>query len=302
MNEQLERIRKSLRDLHPQNRIVTSRLYPGIEFSELTLAAGPVPVQYRMPRPILLIHCCRTGQISWSTENGDRFELNPGDFSLYNLEAGTDAVITVPSGLYEGLSICVDWEEVSAHPPELLDGTGIFRDALREKCRRNGSCRLLAGNEQTEHIFSAFCGQPENLQPAYRRLKVLELLLYLAGLDGTPCRQAAEYPSEQAGLVREIHDWLTGHMEQRITIEELSRQYPINPTTLKTAFKAVYGSSIAAHMKEHRMELAARLLRESDLTIAEIAQEVGYDSQSKFTAAFKAVFHLLPKEYRKGAG
>ena len=47
------------------------------------------------------------------------------------------------------------------------------------------------------------------------------------------------------------------------------------------------------------MEQAAKLLRESDLSIAGVAQAVGYDSQSKFTAAFKEHFSLLPTAYRR---
>lgn len=105
--------------------------------------------------------------------------------------------------------------------------------------------------------------------------------------------------AEQVKIIREIHDHLTEHMEQRVTIEELAHQYLINPTTLKTVFKEVYGNSLAAHMKEHRMEKAASLLRETDLSVAEIAGQVGYESQSKFTAAFKEQFGQLPKEYRR---
>ncbi len=41
------------------------------------------------------------------------------------------------------------------------------------------------------------------------------------------------------------------------------------------------------------------MLRESNMSIADIAQAVGYDSQSKFTAAFKAFFQVLPKDYKK---
>ena len=47
------------------------------------------------------------------------------------------------------------------------------------------------------------------------------------------------------------------------------------------------------------MEQAAKLLKESNMSIAEIAQTVGYDSQSKFTVAFKSFFQVLPREYRK---
>ena len=105
--------------------------------------------------------------------------------------------------------------------------------------------------------------------------------------------------AQQVQLIRQIHDYLLTHMEQRITIEELTHLYPSNPTTLKEVFKDVYGTSIAAHLKKHRMEKAAQLLRETDLPVAEVARQVGYESQSKFTAAFKEQYGQLPKEYRR---
>ena len=109
----------------------------------------------------------------------------------------------------------------------------------------------------------------------------------------------AEYQSEQIEVVRRIHEQLTQNIGQRITIEALSKQYSMNPTTLKTVFKSVYGNSLAAHIREHRMEMAAQLLRETDLSMAAIGQQVGYESQSKFTAAFKAYYKMPPSEYRK---
>ena len=105
--------------------------------------------------------------------------------------------------------------------------------------------------------------------------------------------------AEQVQLIREIHDYLTEHMDRRITIDELAHLYPINPTTLKEVFKSVYGTSIAAHLKEHRLEKASQLLRETGLSVAEIARQVGYESQSKFTAAFKEQYGLLPTAYRR---
>lgn len=130
--------------------------------------------------------------------------------------------------------------------------------------------------------------------------KMIEQIMRIAcpELECTPKKHPAEYQPSQLEIIREIHDNLLQNMERRVTIEELSKTYLMNPTTLKAAFKAVYGTSIAAHIKEHRMEQAAHLLQASDMSIAEIAQAVGYDSQSKFTAAFKAYFQVLPREYR----
>lgn len=91
----------------------------------------------------------------------------------------------------------------------------------------------------------------------------------------------------------------TDHLQQRITIDELSRQYPINPTTLKQVFKSVYGTSIAAYVTQCRMTHAAKLLRSTDAPLSEIAHEVGYSSQSKFSAAFKKQHQILPSDYRR---
>lgn len=131
------------------------------------------------------------------------------------------------------------------------------------------------------------------------KANVLESSLSCAGRDPTSINQLAEHQSEQAEIVQKIHEHMLAHLDQQITIEELSKEYHINPTTLKETFKELYGISVAAHIKEHRMEQAARLLQDTDLTIAEIARAVGYSSQSRFSAAFKSFFHMLPREYRK---
>ena len=73
----------------------------------------------------------------------------------------------------------------------------------------------------------------------------------------------------------------------------------MNPSTMKELFKEVYGSSIAAHIRRHRMERASALLLESDDSVAQVARTVGYESQSKFTSEFKKAFSMLPTEYRR---
>ena len=99
--------------------------------------------------------------------------------------------------------------------------------------------------------------------------------------------------------VHMVHDYLVSHLNERITIDELSKKFLINPTTLKQAFKDEYGTSIAAHTKSHRMEKAAELLVRTKDSVADIAKSVGFESQSKFTCAFKEAYGILPVNYRK---
>ena len=298
MIDELADIRGSFVGSHSMDHIKAIELYPCIELTCLTLTSDNYSVHHAALDYILEINYCRSGRIGWKMGNGNSVYLGQKDFSIHTMKACADSVMSLPNGDYEGLTISIDLRELTDNPPEALSGTWITGAFLYDKFCKNSSITSLAGNEQTESIFSAFYGQPEHLQLSWQKIKVLELLLYLSGLNIDSKNRLAEYQSEQIEIIRAIHKQLTEHMDQRFTIESLSKQYLINPTTLKNMFKSVYGTSIAAHIKEHRMEQAAKLLRETSLSIAEIAGSVGYDSQSRFTAAFKAYWGKLPKDYR----
>lgn len=105
--------------------------------------------------------------------------------------------------------------------------------------------------------------------------------------------------TESEQTIRQVHEYLASHLDARITIEALSRKFLMNATTLKNGFKNLYGTSIAAHIKVHRMEKAAQLLTETGLSVGEIAASVGYANQSKFSGVFFDHYGYLPLEYRK---
>ena len=110
--------------------------------------------------------------------------------------------------------------------------------------------------------------------------------------------RALDYGASQEEIIRNVHQYLVEHLSERVTIDELSRRFLMNSTTLKNVFKKVYGTTIAAHMRIHRMEQAALLLQTSHDEITAIAQAVGYDSPSRFTTAFREMYGQTPTEYR----
>ena len=298
MEKELEKIKNKLQS-YPHSHIEKISLSQGLDLYFFKTKTETALMQHPPLRHVMEINYCHSGRIGWKMGNGNQIHLGPGDFSLLTLDTCAKSALCFPTGEYEGLTLCIDLQELTEHPPELLSETGICGEMLYEKFCKNGAFASFAGNEQTDAIFSAFYGQPENLKLAYQKIKSLELLLYLSKLERNQKNQLTEYQSEQIETVRAIHEYLMQNIGQRITIVALSKQYLINPTTLKEVFKSVYGTSIAAHIKEHRMELAANLLLETDLSIAAVGQQVGYESQSRFTSAFKAYFQTLPKEYRK---
>lgn len=130
--------------------------------------------------------------------------------------------------------------------------------------------------------------------------KVLELLLVMTGLN--PMEEKAErmhFSEAQIGVIKQIHAFLAENFSEHYTIDELSERFEISPTVMKKCFKGVYGDSIYSYMKLYRLQIAERLLRESPLTVGEIAARIGYFNPNKFTSAFHAVYGVPPTIYRK---
>lgn len=114
------------------------------------------------------------------------------------------------------------------------------------------------------------------------------------------CQSAPTLPqTPQAERIRAIHQLLTDNLHQRYTIEGLSKQFFLDSSTLKREFRRMYGLPIATYLKQCRLQKAMELLTGSDLSVADIATQVGYETQSKFAAAFKAATGLSPTAYRK---
>lgn len=80
---------------------------------------------------------------------------------------------------------------------------------------------------------------------------------------------------------------------------ELAREIGTNQNKLKAVFKEAFGVTMAEYCLERRMREAQQLLIEATLTIAQVAERVGYEHQSSFAAAFGAHVGMSPRQYRQ---
>lgn len=269
-------------------------LYPGITLSRLQAQAEEAP-NFDQPGEGIVLHYCQSGRIGWKLPAS--VYLGPGEFLL--TDSQTLGEVCLPNRDYTGLLLSIAPAALGENAPEPLSGSGITGEALLTSYSPGGRPVPFSAEPALRQVFESLSVGLEAYRLVFLRIKVLELLVLLAAGEGCREKRLTEYPAEQVEIIRQIHDRLIGNLEQRCSIEELSRQYLMNPTTLKQMFKTIYGTSIAAHIREHRMEAAARLLAQTDMSIADVARQVGYDSQSRFSAAFKAYYRMLPKEYRR---
>jgi len=73
----------------------------------------------------------------------------------------------------------------------------------------------------------------------------------------------------------------------------------LNPAYFSTLFKKETGINFSNYLLNLRIENAKLLLKNSNLSLINIAVEIGFDNQSYFSNVFKKVTGMTPKQYRQ---
>jgi AraC-like DNA-binding protein len=94
-------------------------------------------------------------------------------------------------------------------------------------------------------------------------------------------------------------DFVNSHLTDPPVLGELARQVGLNEYKLKRGFKELFGTTVFAYLTAERLELARRMLLDTDKSAAEIAAELGYATPQHFHAAFKKRFAVSPNSVRK---
>ena len=280
-----------------KGRMTATMLFPGVELSYWQILAPAVSFRHEARNDAIELTYCRSGRAGWNLTDGFVSYVGPGALAAHMMDCCADSAMSLPLGYFEGAGLAVDFHALTGTPADIIASAGMTADGLIEKY--GASPVVLPPNQELERLFSSLYDTPEPYRPAACKIAALELLLYLVRADvGAPAAQQS-CDAQLASVIQEIHDVMTANLDKRYTIDELAKTYFINTSSLKTAFKAVYGQPIAAYMRSWRIRQAMKLLLATDDSIASVAAAVGYETQGKFTKAFKDATQMLPREYRK---
>ena len=274
-------------------------VFPGVLLSFNDFHMESYHSSYVPDRRILAIDHCREGRMEYSAGDGRIGCTSAGDMKL-DLRRQHTGEFIFPSCHYHGLTVAIDLDIIGQSLSEEVKDFPVAPEEIITRFSLGAYPRVLHGMKEADHIFGELYRVPEKTRIPYFKVKILELLLYLNAM--TVPEDENEQPyfyRTQAEKVRAIRQFLIAHISENYTQEELSRRFDIPMTAMKTCFRSVYGEAIGAWLTGYRMNRAAELLRESELSIAEIGSRVGYDNAGKFTVAFKKTMKLTPSEYRR---
>lgn len=88
------------------------------------------------------------------------------------------------------------------------------------------------------------------------------------------------------------------HENPKVTVAELVQLAHFSPAQFRRLFRTWMGVSPRAYLNRYRLTLSKRLLELTDLPVAHIADQCGFDSASYFSRTFKKAFGIAPSLYR----
>lgn len=109
-------------------------------------------------------------------------------------------------------------------------------------------------------------------------------------------------PESTGGLskaqIRLVKTFIDDHLEQDLSLEAIANLVQLSPHYFASLFRQSVGQSPHQYVLQSRIERSKQLLKQPELSIAQVAQCVGFQNQSHFTTTFRRIVGCTPKLYR----
>lgn len=234
-------------------------------------------------------------------------DLDNGQFAFLSqgiMALGTQQVTEpyrYPSSVYEGVELFLDLDTLEQEPYCLFLEAGIDLATLIRHFQAAQKLYLAQTPAAIQGILSELWALRDTEDIWRMKLGSARLLLELERQPYVPHPRIQYFTLSQVAIAKEVHSILLSDLSQNHTARELAERFQIGETSLKNYFRGVFGENLSVWLRKARMRRAAELLRDTELRVAEIAAQVGYENQSKFAAVFARQFGCSPLEYRRRA-
>lgn len=99
-------------------------------------------------------------------------------------------------------------------------------------------------------------------------------------------------------IIQDLVNQIEQNVSYDVNIKSLSLSYSLSPWHFQRLFKGIVGSSLGQYTRGRRLSIAANMLLETDLSVLDIAANVGFSTHESFTRSFKDYFNYSPKDFR----
>ena len=246
---------------------------------------------------ILLLNFCQKGRCEVALDDGQFAFLSQGYMSVGTQQAQEE--YCYPGSLYEGIELFLDLDVLSQQPYPLFQESEVSPDEIMKHLHTHRRLYLASTPPTVQAALDELWQLRDSEEMGLIKLLSARLLweVKLQPVEASP--SIRYFTRSQVTIARETREILCADLSQNHTARELAERFRVSETSLKNYFRGVFGENLSTFLRKARMHRAAELLRGTELLVAEIAAQVGYENQSKFAAVFARHFGCPPLEYRR---
>jgi len=177
------------------------------------------------------------------------------------------------------------------HLPRPTDGGPLAQLA------RNPAPRFAFRDRYVSAAMETLLRATQLNRPGYAEKVADALVSHLALWADTLPDEVAQ---QDDAVLTEVLAWIDAHLGQKLGLDELASRAHMSRALFTRRFRDATGLSPHQYLTRRRVEVAQRLLRDTDQDLSWIAHETGFSSQSHFTAWFREVTGSTPGRFREG--
>jgi AraC family transcriptional activator of mar-sox-rob regulon len=106
-------------------------------------------------------------------------------------------------------------------------------------------------------------------------------------------------PRPEDARMRAVADWLDAHLDAPLSLDDLATRFGLSRSLLTRAFRRFTGLSLVEYRNRRRLERAALMLAEAEMSVTAIGFAVGFGNASHFHHQFKTLFGVAPAAFRR---
>lgn len=163
---------------------------------------------------------------------------------------------------------------------------------------------ITFSEEVAKRVFTLIDGLPKDRSPLAQLNRLFQVLNELVVTPDKTSLHARgiETVEDSISNLRKVEkacEFIEKNYMYPITLEQLANYVCTSQTSIHRLFEHHFKENFSTHLKKYRLGQAGHLLINSDMSIALIAEKVGYTNQSNFNRQFKQYRHRTPREFRK---
>ncbi|MCJ8014721.1 AraC family transcriptional regulator [Paenibacillus sp. KQZ6P-2] len=260
--------------------------------------------------PALHMHWHEHLEIIFMTQGQAVFHI---DSMPYEAEPG-DIIMIPPGALHVGYSACAEsldyiaivfnaslFKHIASDPihslyiAPYLDGTLRFPFKISHDDSANGHFRSIL-----RQIINEFTSRHQGYELIVRsQMYILLTLLSRKFMPKQQTEKTSRGHARNAERFKKLLLYIDDHYTETITVSQAASIVNLNPYHFCKIFKKTTGSTLIEYINLNRIHAAERLLKESDHSITEIAEQIGLGNPNYFTKLFKQYNGVSPSQWRK---